>query len=192
MNPQMREFEKDPHLKKEMQKIVEIFHIGTVIETGTEFGGTANAFAGMVQDVITMDVEKKWWDGDLLPNVFFILGNSKQMLPVAVGRALSICKSPFLFYLDAHSSIDNDECPLREELKIIGELRWMLDSPVVVIHDCLVPGTNFGYDTYRGNPLSLEYVRDLLPAIYPDGRCSTRYNTVAGGSSRGVLFIEPA
>lgn len=187
----MREFERDTALKAEMQRIIKARSIQSVIETGTEYGGTANAFARMVPHVCTVDIEKKWDDGDLLENVQFFLGRSSLWLAHCMGIVVGRSLEPILFFLDAHTSIDTDACPLREELGIIGKNAKYISPPVIVVHDCLVPGSTFGFDTYRGVPLSLEYIRDLLPDVFPKG-FTTRYNEIANGAQRGVLFVEPS
>lgn len=184
MNPNMREFERDTFLKEEAVRLVKKHGIQTVIETGTEYGGTANAFSEMVPQVFTMDIKRKFNNGDLRPNVRFLLGDSRNVLK----KAIVLSKAPVLFFLDAHSSIDTDPCPLRDELAIISLLAN--GSPVILVHDCQVPGTDLGFDSYKGKPISWEMVSDIVPTIFPMG--FTRYfNSNADGSRRGVLFIEP-
>lgn len=184
MNPNMREFERDRFLKESVAKLIKKHGTQTVIETGTEYGGTANAFSEMVPQVFTMDIERKFNSGDLRPNVRFLFGDSRDVLKVAIVQA----KDPVLFFLDAHSSIDTDDCPLRDELEIISLLNPV--EPVILVHDCQVPGTDLGFDSYRGKPISWEMIADIVPAIFPMGH-SHYFNTRADGSRRGVLFIEP-
>lgn len=184
MNPNMREFERDTILKNEVKRLVAKHRIETVIETGTEYGGTANAFGRMVDRVFTMDIKRKFDTGDLIPNVTFYREDSRD----GIKKAIVLSKDPVLFFLDAHSSIETDDCPLRDELEIIGILAPV--SPIILVHDCQVPGKDFGFDSYRGKPISWELVKDIVPSIYPTG-FTIRYNEEAEGAKRGVLFIEP-
>lgn len=184
MNPNMREFERDQFLKKEVARLVQKHGIETVIETGTEYGGTANAFAEMVRQVFTMDVKRKFNNGDLRSNVKFFLGDSRNFLH----KSIILSKAPVLFFLDAHSSIDTDDCPLLDELTTISVCAP--PSPVILIHDCQVPETDLGFDSYRGKPISWEMVSEVVPTIYPKG-FTHRFNCKADGARRGVLFIEP-
>jgi hypothetical protein len=65
-----------------------------------------------------------------------------------------------MFYLDAHGGDERPGIPpLREELLMISEL----DNFVAVIDDFRVPGQeSFGYDTYAGTELNLDFVRMSL------------------------------
>lgn len=180
----MREFERDHFLKEEVIKLVKKHGIETVIETGTEYGGTANAFAEMVPRVMTMDVKRKFSNGDLRSNVRFFLGDSRHILH----KTLILSKTPVLLFLDAHSSIDTDNCPLLDELATISVCA--LPSPVILVHDCQVPGTDLGFDSYQGKPISWELVSAIVPTIYPKG-FERYFNSRADGARRGVLFIEP-
>lgn len=188
MNPKMREFENDTFLHEELRRLVAKWEIKTICETGTEYGGSANAFAAMhpVEFVVTIDLEPKFGTLDLNPHVFFMQGDSRQALAASLKLPLA---NPKLFFLDAHSSIETDECPLRHELQAIIDARLPV-SPVIVIHDCKVPGKNFGFDTYRDGPICWEWVSDLIVRIYPGGY-EKHYNEEASGSKRGCLFVEP-
>ncbi len=180
----MRAFEGDTVLAGEIVKLVVENHIRTVIETGTEYGGTATAFSQMVPDVVTIDVKRKW---ESLPNnVRFIEGDSRVVLPYAIGAATP----PILFYLDAHTQDFSQICPLREELRLISNYAHKYPPPVIVIHDAKVPGKDLGYATFSHSPISYDYVADLLPDIYPRGY-DYHFNSEATGARRGVLFIEP-
>jgi hypothetical protein len=119
--------------------------------------------------------------------VEFVRGDSRkklrEILPGKFGHRI-------LFFLDAHSSIETDECPLRGELQAIMDARLLAVPPILVIHDCMVPGKGFGFDTYRDGPICWEGISDLVAKIYPDGYVKN-YNDKAAGSNRGCLFVEP-
>lgn len=195
MNPLMRPFENDTFLKQELENIILGHKVKSVVETGTEYGGSANAFARMegVQVVVTIDIERKFTPSDLLPNVHFILGDSRNKLEEAIRYITEPGLVPTLFFLDAHTSIETDTCPLRNELAIIGNFfsrDLTLTQPIIVVHDCKVPGTNFGFDTYQDGPICWEGIVDLVEEIYL-GHYVRRYNNQASGSRRGCMFIEP-
>lgn len=189
MHPSAREFERDMFLADKIKQLVVKHKIQTIIETGTEYGGTANAFAKLVPQVYTMDLEQKFNSGDLLENVEFFLGDSRIKL-ISAGF---VAKWPILFFLDAHSSIESEEGPLLDELDIIAHLSGGVKGRecAVVIHDCLVPGRDdLGYDSYAGQPISLALAKSGLDKIYPGG-AKYYYNSEATGAKRGVLFAEP-
>ena len=113
-------------------------------------------------------------------------GDSRVLLPDMIAS----CRSPILFYLDAHSPNVDDECPLSEELEQIAK---SLDvAPVLVIHDCLVPEhPELGYAIYSGIPISYDAIHTQLGLIYPSGSYSHHYNSDALGAKCGVLFVTP-
>ncbi len=181
----MKAFEGDTVLAGKIIKLVVENHIRTVIETGTEYGGTAAAFSQMVPLVITIDVEKKW--KELPKNVQFIQNDSRVVLPYAIGAATP----PILFYLDAHTQDFDSPCPLKEELWLIANYVRKYPPPIIVIHDALVPDhPELGYAAYQGVAIGFESVQDVLGDIYPRGY-DYRFNSEATGAARGVLFIEP-
>ncbi len=183
----MKAFEDDTVLASEIVRIIVEHHIRSVIETGTEYGGTATAFSKMVPHVVTMDVEDKV-EGELPKNVHFIEGDSRTYLTYAIGASTP----PILFYLDAHTQDFNSICPLAAELWLIANYTRKYPPPVIVIHDALVPDhPELGYAEYGGTPIGLESIKDVLEHIYPHGY-DYHFNSEATGAARGVLFIEPS
>ncbi len=183
----MKAFEDDTVLAGEIVRLIVAHHIRSVIETGTEYGGTATAFSKMVPHVVTIDVEDKV-GGELPKNVHFIEGDSRTYLPFAIGS----CTPPILFYLDAHTQDFEYPCPLEAELWLIANYTRKYPPPVIVIHDSWVPGhPELGYASYNGYPIGLKMVEDALKTIYPHGY-GHHYNSEATGAARGVLFIEPS
>jgi len=191
----MKEFENDYYLRNKFITLVHDAGIKTVIETGTEYGGTANSFAYMkpVLSVITIDIDTRWTD-PLHPNVYFVQGNSIEKLPHALDVLSKQKLFPVLFFLDAHPSICGAFGPLADELKIIGAF-WKEHAdfplPWITIHDCYSPNKQFGFDTYHDGPISWDTHKANIMAIYPKG-CTVTYNEEAVGAFRGCLFVEPA
>lgn len=89
------------------------------------------------------------------------------------------------WYLDAHWQ---EKLPLREELSVIAELG--INDGVIMIHDCLVPGKEgvLNCDSYHGQPISYEFVKDLLFQINPDYKIE--YNSESS-TGRGILYALP-
>ncbi len=185
-------FENDTLLAVEITRLVKEYKIASVIETGTEYGGTSVALSQMVSQVVTIDVTKQFIDTDLPTNVTFLLGDSRFLMP----QAIALSRSPILFYLDAHTQNFDEECPLIEELRIIGA-QSLEKPPIIVVHDSLVPNhPELGYAVYRGVPISYDAIHTQLGLIY---HCASSiqktyshyYNSEALGAKRGVLFITP-
>jgi len=181
-------FAGDWHIRDEIQRLVTEYEIRTIVETGTNRGVSAVALAEMMGQsgtVCTIEVNEEVWKANqhlvehskILP----FLGNSPDVLK----QILSNVKDHILFYLDAHW---HSYWPLRDELRVIAESN--VCNPVICIHDCQVPGKDFGFDEYNGQILCFQYVQDLLPPIYRKG-FDFHYNEVAEGDRRGVLYITP-
>lgn len=190
----MKEFENDYILRNKFICLVHDVGIKTVIETGTEFGGTASSFGWMktVESVVTIDIEKRW--EELQSKVFFLLGDSREKLPEAISMLWKSQRFPVLFFLDAHPSVYMAVAPLRDELNIIGAFyrdHPEAPAPWLAIHDCLVPGKFLGYDTYSDGHISWDSFHKEITAIYPNG-CRVSYNEEAVGAHRGCMFVEPA
>ncbi len=102
------------------------FSIKNFVETGTYEGHTAIWAAENFEKVFTIEFSEHFYRAAFdscrhLENVKFIFGDSRTQLEKIVGEL----KEPAVFWLDAHWSGgatygENDQCPLLEELKIIG------------------------------------------------------------------------
>lgn len=180
-------FEGDTYLHTEVKRLIELHKVKTVIETGTFYGNTTMAFCDMVPKVVTIEAKPQYYDISLNKflkagvKVYSLFGKSEDIL----SQALRIADQPVLFYLDAHWE---NHCPLLDELRIIAEHNI---KPVIVIHDFQVPGrADLGYDSYKGQPLNIQWIESALKSIYGD-KLNYHYNEKATGHKRGVIFIEP-
>ena len=118
------------------------------IETGTYRGESALWAMDNFKNIITIEKDPRRFQkiaGQLTrrENVKFLLGDSRQLL----FTALRDVTTPALIYLDAHLSgytkegwINDDQCPLKEELLAIRQIRighviiiddanWFIDKP---------------------------------------------------------------
>jgi predicted O-methyltransferase YrrM len=174
-------FEGDSLLQETMRQLIQVQGIDCVVETGTETGATAGAFAEMVANVYTCDVEDKV-DRELPGNVHRHLGDSVEFLDMLLPE---LCRSHrVLFFLDAHLAPDFTRA--LDELDLIAD--QSCPDAVVVIHDFQVPGKDeLGYDSYDGlGPMCVELIDSRLRKIFPAGSYSCQFNAVAEGAKRGV------
>ncbi len=157
--------------------------IRTVVETGTRTGDTTRFFSSYCKNVVTIEVNKVRFDSlrlEDLDNVKAIQGSS----PLIMRRIIPELEKPLLFYLDAHNY---EYWPLLDELAVIAQAKL---KPIIIIHDCKVPDTDLGFDSYGGQDLEFSYVKNGLQTIYgKDMRCE--YNSVAMGGRRGILYVFP-
>lgn len=205
----------DPHAHDAFKEFQAKYRFNTIVETGTHMG-EGSLHCSLYRDkVCTIEMNPAFrmaamrnmlfngymlstMSGDGEPDSFtFVrheprrrkeihtfLGNS----PDVIGAILASGRfpRPFLFFLDAHW---HDYWPLLDELRMIH--RYGMSDSCIVIHDFQVPGKPFGYDSYHGQPLNLDYVREDLFRINP--KYKTFYNEKASADStgRGILFVVP-
>lgn len=177
-----RGYNKDYFIEFEIRKLVAIFSINQIIETGTNHGDTTKELAELCS-VLTMEINPEYKYSDMPDNIEFFTGDSVEGLKMYLHR---FKEKNVLFYLDAHW---RHVCPL------LGELSAIADNPpkksIIVIHDFKVPNQpDFGFDTYNGQSYTFDWIQPLLNNIY-HGNFKYYYNYVAEGAKRGVIFIFP-
>jgi len=101
-------------------------NVSTFVETGTFKGETAAWASHHFKKVITIENSKIYFDEAKtthkdLHNVEFLFGDSRSVIKDILGQILE----PAIFWLDAHwcgldSEGSNDQCPIIEEIKLIG------------------------------------------------------------------------
>lgn len=181
-------FNGDVFIAAEVLRLRDKRGITRAVETGTYMGHTSRWLAQNFQKVWTVESRSDFFtqSGENLrgiENLTRFCGNSVETIG-ALGR--EIIDGAFV-YLDAHWGY---EWPLQSELSAIAQCGA---KPVILIHDFCVPGSNLGFDSYGGHRLDLEYVTPGMDAIYGAGQWEHHYNDAehAGGSRRGVLYVEP-
>jgi hypothetical protein len=182
----LKGFEDDRYIKAKLSEIIQRRKIDTIVETGTYLGGTTKVMSQMVKRVITTEINPDFFRRASIhlkdcDNVMMYHSDTMKVFPEIIE---SVKKKNVIYYLDDHWL---DHCPLKDELKAIADAGI---KPVIVIHDWLVPGTDFGYDSYKGQPFTWEWIEKDVFNIYGD-QFIKYYNTMAEGAKRGVLYIEP-
>ena len=180
-------YEGDEFIYIELKKLVDKFKINQIIETGTFLGGTTKRLAELA-DVITIEIvndnylkAKQNFDG--VKNILALWGNSVDVLK---NNLKLYSHESLLFFLDAHWE---QYCPLIDELKTIADHGI---KPVIAIHDWKVPGRpDLGFDSYKGQDFTFEWIKDSLDNIYGVDGYSYHYNDQAEGAKRGVIYIYP-
>lgn len=181
-NPPLQQppFNGDRFLRNSVETLIRALNVKTIVETGTNRGATALWLASNAR---THSIE-------IDPGRFKIaskLARSKDNLVIHLGtspdvlsRLIPDLAGPVLFYLDAHWG---EYWPILDELREISAL----PEAIVVIHDFLVPGRNFGFDRYDGKCLDIELIRPAMDEHFK--RWTYWYNSQSGGARRGVCFI---
>ena len=177
-------FNGDYFVENEFKKLISKYNIKTIIETGTYLGQTTPFLSSVVDNVITIEVNKTYYDQcdhlNSYKNITRKLGNSPEILR----SILPIVSKPVLFFLDAHWGYD---WPLLGELQVIADLK--LNNSIVVVHDCKVPDKDYGFDSYNDQELTYDYIKGKLELIY--GKYNYYFNEETAGSRRGVIYVTP-
>ncbi len=178
-------FEKDTFIPARMLELKEKFNVETIIETGTQYGYTTKWFSENFDNVFTIEADANHFSISRenlkgIKNITSMFGKSEDLIMDAISQA----KGKILFFLDAHGC-EIGGTALLEELRAIGEIA---KNSVVAIHDFKVPNRNFGFDTYDGKDLDLEFIQNYIPNIYP-WNCVVEFNQEANGAERGIVYF---
>ena len=175
----------DEFLKSKIEEIVSEYGITTIVETGVHYGQSSLEFSYMVDKVYAVDILQESIDEatrlivteNNRKNVTFICGNSPDVLKQIKNE---IDASKTIFFLDAHWW---DIWPINDEIRSLEK-----DKGIIIVHDFVVPDRPaFGFDTYKGQPFTYEFIKDALTDWCPDH--FLEYNRNASGCRRGVGFI---
>lgn len=198
---QDKPFAGDIHMEGEFIRLRDLLGLTTAVETGTCYGSTTLWLAEHFQRVRTIEVNEDFVRvaaGRLQAMVpkndtLIWIGDSASLLSSLIAGILMHVGVPqypvgndTLFFLDAHFE---EHCPLLDELAAIAAAGI---RPVIVVHDVKVPGRpDLGFDTWNGQPFTYAWLRPSLDAIYGPNGFSHRFNIIATGAKRGVLYVYP-
>ena len=190
---QTEPFNGDKFVEEAFLELKNVFSINKIIETGTCLGGSTVWFAQNFPFVATIEsnrqyqeiaIERCAFDTGYTNPIYFKLGDSNLCLGEVI-REMS-ADDQTAFFLDAHWG---------ENWPILNELTWILESklkPIIVIHDFRVPGTDYQFDSYHGQPLDFAYVKKALDLIYGETGYGYHYNSNGiSGARVGVIFVYP-
>jgi hypothetical protein len=199
-------FNGDPVISKDIDRLIKKFKVKNIIETGTSGGATSKYLAAYYPKlkIYTSEIHeptylcaKSNFSNTTLPednyytkkisqpvsNITALLGSSdkvlKDLLPTLSGTSL--------FYLDAHW---NDYWPLHDELIVISEN--FKNDCIIVIDDFQVPNRPFGYDCYKTEACSLDYIKPIMDKYFD--KYVFYYNDKHGRipwGARGKIYIIP-
>lgn len=194
---QLEPFNGDTFVQDNFLKLRDKYHIKTIVETGTAFGGTTKFLCENFEEVYSVEVNKKYYDIAEqrlceFKNLGLINADSSNALHSIVDFIISInYDKSVLFFLDAHWE---NKCPLIEELNAISKLNKSGINPIIVIHDFKVPNEpQLGYDSYNGQEFTFKWIKPHLDNIYGIDNYTYFYNTNETSTQvkRGVIYIEP-
>lgn len=180
----------DPELYNKTKQIISQYSIDTAYETGSFHGESAIILSGLVPKVISYEL-----NSDSYNTALHFTKRAKNIVikhkssPEGLMEDLIENKNNVLLFLDAHWY---DYWPILDELNVIAVKKI---KPVILIHDFFVPDKNnnakFGYDSYKGQPLNYEYIKQGLINIYgSENNYKFEYSKDAILDS-GLIYIYP-
>ncbi len=191
----------DPYAVEKFKELVREFGVKTVVETGTYRADSTVKIAEIVDNTVSIEIVQEHFDGSKdrfkeygyqiieedQNRVCLVKDSSKVTLyhgnsPDIIREIITDLDEPILFYLDAHWL---EYWPLKDEIRAIKPR----PNSLIVIHDCRVPGKDFGYDTWNGVPNEYDTIKDDLAYVNPN--YNIFYNEKAAGSYRGILYAVP-
>lgn len=181
-------FEGDTYMRDKFKQIIADYKINLVIELGTYLGGTTRQLAGIVDEVITIEINKAHFNKASpiikgLNNVTMFHDSSVSILPFILNNHQD---RNILLFIDSHWQEHN---PLLEELEIIARSGL---KPVLAIHDFKVPNRHdLGFDTYGDIIYEWDWIKSSIENIYGADGYVKEYNDRATGAKRGILYLYP-
>lgn len=176
------------------QKFLELkkqYSITTAIETGSCFYSTTEWLAENFEQVYTVEINNDFARHGLhkvenRSNVQWAIGDSLHFLPVLKHK---IQYERCIFFIDSHWE---EHCPLLDELQIIAELE-LSQPPIITIHDFFTGNPELGYDTYHGQPYTMEWIQEKVDALNVTYKTVYKpvFNTELAGAKRGIVYLIP-
>ena len=183
-------FNRDMIVADTVVQLVKDLNIDCIVETGT-YAGKTTAFLAEEFPSLELYTAEVQFETFLIAeknlkqfsNCKQFCGSSEQilekLLPTLTGKRV-------LFYLDAHWQ---DYWPLLDELKEIAKTHN--NTCCIVIDDFQVPNRPFKYDSYKNQPLNLQYVKQELKNIYTSPFSFYNDKTTRQPTAVGKLYCIP-
>lgn len=166
--------------------------ITEIIETGTHDGHSSMILSQVFSKVHTIEKVPEFYEmarDNLkeISNVVQYLGDSTEVLQEIIKP-----NNNFIFFLDAHSNMDEHQHSIvQDELSIIKSKGIL---PPIIIHDFYVPNFFDGGTTSRfpsNNGFTIEWLWKDLVNLYGEKNFHYYYNVRPTSEFVGVLFVEP-
>lgn len=187
MPHQTEPFNGDKNVCDEFLKLKEKFNSNLAVELGCCLGGSTKWLSENFEKVIAIEINEQFLGfakerTKAKNNIDFHLGDTLDVLP-KITKKMS---NRTIVFVDSHWM---DNVPLLKELEIIAKAGL---RPVIVIHDFKVPNRpDLGFDSYKGQDYTFEWIHPSIYAIYGEDGYSFHYNDKAEGAKRGVIYIYP-
>jgi hypothetical protein len=185
-------FNGDNYVCQEFLKLKEKYNINVAIETGSCLYSSTTWIADNFDKVYTVEINREYAQHGVhkishRSNVHLFIDDSvnwmKNILPNHINN-----QDQCIYFLDAHWG---DHCPLLEEIQLISNISQK--PPIIVIHDFYTGDPNLGYDTYKNQPFTWDWIKPSVDVVKEKFgvEYSHYFNTQAEGAKRGLVYIIP-
>lgn len=186
-------FNGDTFITNEFLKLRDEYQLTTAIETGSCLYSTTHFLGLNFSKVYSVEINENFAKYGIhkvkhLPHVKTYIDDSILWMKTLVTSVLQP-EDRCIFFLDAHWG---DVCPLLFELKEISNIKTTL-PPIISIHDFYTGNPELGYDKYKGQPFTWDWIKPNIEIIEKKLGCKYDFyfNEKAIGAKRGIIYITP-
>jgi hypothetical protein len=168
------------------------YEINVAVETGSCMYSTTKWLGDNFQKVLTVEINNDFAkfgrnkiSGSM--NVFPFIDDSVAWINNTL-KNIIYKEDRCIYFLDAHW---NEHCPLLEEIEGIANIKQQ--PPIIVIHDFFTGNEEFGYDSYKGQPFTWDWISPSIKALSEKIGVEYKhyFNKEATGAKRGLIYIVP-
>lgn len=186
-------FNKSIQCPNFVRNLIERFDLKYALETGTYHASTTRFLASVFKKVFAMELNDQFLEisrNNLrgLTNVTLVKGDTGKDLKRILDQFPQGTRC--LAYLDAHWY---DYWPLLDEIKQLATRQDLINNCIIMIDDFMVPHRpDIDYDSYKGQPLSIDFVKKTLDESIPDGYRYEYFVDAIVPQTRGRLVVIPS
>jgi len=170
--------------------IKEKFNYDIIIETGTHKGESCELLQYMFKKVYSCEIDENYRynikkERTLENNVNIEFGNSPDLLKKWFTE---IGNDKFFLFLDAHWK---KYWPVLDELQQLINFNY---KPIIIIHDFDCKHEGWAHDSYQGQDLNWDYIKDKIEQIYGSNGYDIKISNRSFQPNtplRGCIYITP-
>jgi hypothetical protein len=197
MTPNLMPFQDQPfngdnYVCQEFLKLKEIYNINVAVETGSCLYSTTSWLGDNFKRVYSVEINQEFAKHGVhkvshKSDVHVFINDSIKWIESILPNHINT-EDQCIYFLDAHWG---DHCPLLEEILHISKISQK--PPIIVIHDFYTGDPSLGYDTYKNQPFTWDWIKPSVDIV--EENFGVKYlhyfNTQAEGAKRGLVYIIP-
>lgn len=185
-------FNGDNYVCREFLNLKEKYKINVAVETGSCLYSSTSWFADNFDRVYTVEINQEFARHGVhkvshKSNVHVFIADSVNWLASVLPNHIKP-EDQCIYFLDAHWG---DHCPLIDEILNLSCISQK--PPVIVIHDFYTGDESLGYDTYKNQPFTWDWIKSSVDVLEQKFgvKYSHYFNTESEGARRGLVYIVP-